>query len=92
MTDSAVRAEEIKVLTVDGTTYVVSDLSQNVQRLVQIYNHWRQQQVDARLELSKIDAALRSLSNEIVLAMQKEQEEATAEGAPQEEVADSPSV
>ena len=62
----SLKAEEIKILNVDGTPHVVADLPDNVQRMVEIYNHWRQEEMDAKLELMRTESAMRHLSNEII--------------------------
>ena len=59
-------AEEIKVLNVDGTPHVVNDLPENIQRMVEIYNKWRQDEIDAKLEVMKIEGGMRNLSGEII--------------------------
>jgi len=74
MADNVFNAEEIKVLTIDGNTYVVSELPDNVQRLVQVYNQWRQEQVEPRVTVMKLDLALRALSVDIVNALRESQE------------------
>ena len=78
----AIEAEEIKVLNVDGTPHVVADLPDNVKRMVDIYNTWRQNEIEAKLEVMKVEGAMRNLSNEIILAVRAHLEAQQAEAAP----------
>ena len=76
----AIEAEDIKVLNVDGTPHVVADLPDNIKRLVDIYNTWRQDEINAKMEVMKVEGAMRNISNEIILAVR-------AHMAPAEEAA-----
>lgn len=59
------KLEPISILTIDGVPHVVKELPETVQQLVAIYNDWRQEESDAKMEMLKCQAAIRDLSNEI---------------------------
>lgn len=67
--------EDIKVINVDGTPIAVEELSQNVKGLVDIYNIFRNDEVDAKYDLIKVQAALRDIQREIIVTIKQEQEE-----------------
>ena len=77
------KLEDIKVINVDGTPIAVEELSQSVKGLVDIYNVFRNDEVDAKYELIKVQAALRDIQREIIVTIKQEQEslEAAAEEA-----------
>ena len=68
---AGLEAEDIKVLNVDGTPHVVNDLPEGVQRMVEIYNNWRQEEIDAKMEVMKVEGAMRNLSGEIIQAVRE---------------------
>ncbi len=70
--------EPIKVLNVDGETFEVASMSENVQRLVEYYNDWRENEAKHRSALLMTQAGMRDLSREIIGAIRKEQEDAAA--------------
>ena len=76
---SSLQVEELKVLNIDGKPIEVSSLSENVQKLVDIYNHFRQNEADAKIEMIKIQAAMRDISREIVTSIKAEEEAAAEE-------------
>lgn len=59
------KVEETKVLTIDGTTVAVDELEDNVKGLVAYYDHWKQEEADARAHLLMVQTAMRGLANEI---------------------------
>jgi len=68
--------EDVKVINVDGTPYVVDECSDSVKRLVTYYNNWRRDEYAANEKALMVSAALRELSREIIVAIRKEKEEA----------------
>lgn len=75
-----IKADETKVLTLDTETFAVDALPEEVQRLVQVYDHWKQKEVDARLDMLMAQAAIRDITREILTTVQrKKQEEAVEE-------------
>jgi predicted RNase H-like nuclease (RuvC/YqgF family) len=75
-------------LTIDNVEHQLSTFSPTVQRLVEINTHWRDELAAARLEVAKLEAALRQLESELTQTVIKElkekqepQEEAAAPGA-----------
>lgn len=72
------KAEEIKVLNIDGETYAVDAMSDAVQAMVTVFNDWAQDEVDARSRLQQVQAAKNDLSRQIILQVRQEQEEAAA--------------
>jgi hypothetical protein len=79
------KVEDIKVLNIDGVPYAVDGMSDDVKRMVDLFNEWSQKEVDVRSELAMVQAAKNDLSRNIILQVRKEKEEAeaaeTAEGA-----------
>ena len=70
----------IETLNIDGTELKVAELSQEVQRLVQVYEVTHNKRVDVETEHAYLSAALRQLSTDITAAVRKSQEgETTAE-------------
>lgn len=63
-------------LTIGDNEYPVSSFSETVQRLVEIHTLWRNQLQNQRVELSKTEAALKSLDNELSELVVKELTEA----------------
>lgn len=57
-------------ITIAGKTYNEADLSDKTKQLVSIYRKWNQDLMEARLDMSKTEAALRELSREIVESVQ----------------------
>jgi hypothetical protein len=81
------KVEPIKVLTFEGQSYDIAQMSESVQRLVDIYNDWRQQETDARIEMLKTQAALRDITREIIGAIKTETEGAKEEAPAETEAA-----
>ena len=82
-------------LTVDNVEHQLSIFSPTVQRLVEINSQWRDELGTARLEVAKLEAALRQLETELTQAVLKElkekQEPAGAEeGGKSEDAAQTP--
>ena len=59
-------------LTIDNVEHQLSDFTPTVQRLVEINTQWRDELVTARLEVAKLEAALRQLESELTQAVLKE--------------------
>jgi len=80
MTDSVT----IENLTIDEVTYVVGDLSDDIQQAVRKYEEWRDRFTMAQDEVSLVGAALRDLGAQIVAAVRNEEEAKAAAEAVQE--------
>lgn len=52
-------------LTVDGVDYPVASFNETIQRLVEIHTVWRQELADERLALTKTEAAIRAVDQEL---------------------------
>lgn len=80
----ALKTEETKVVTIDGNSRAVDALPEEVRRLVNFYDDWKQRELEARSHLLMAQTAMRGLANEIVAAIQKADEEAASAGEPAE--------
>lgn len=63
-------------ITVDGESYSVSAMSDEVQQMIQYLDDWRQNEVDQASQLLKTRAGLRDLQNTLLQQIQKENTEA----------------
>lgn len=54
-----------ETLKIDDVEYPVASFSENVQRLVLIHTKWRGELQDERLAVTKTEAAIRVLENEL---------------------------
>ena len=52
-------------ITLDGKEVLLSSLSDNVKALVEIHNHWKNQQFEQHLENVKISTAIKTVEREI---------------------------
>ncbi|SFN84852.1 hypothetical protein SAMN05660284_02381 [Formivibrio citricus] len=52
-------------LIIDGKTYPVADLSQEIQSLLKLYRHWESERNAAQLEADKCNAAMQTVENDI---------------------------
>ena len=64
-----------KTLTIDNVEHELANFSPTVQRLVEINTQWRDELAAARLEVAKVEAALRQLEAELTQAVLKELKE-----------------
>lgn len=76
------KAEEIKVLNVDGEQYLVEAQTPLVKEKVAIYNKWAQDEIDLKVDLLKVQFAKTQIGQEIVQLIQKEKAEAEAAATP----------
>lgn len=74
----AQQIEDIKVLNIDGVPYAVDSMSEEVKKMVDVYNGWNVKEADARDALMIIQAARNELSRQIILQVRKEKGEAEA--------------
>lgn len=72
--------DPLTVINIDGAPHVVAQMSDEVQAVVEIYNEWRQREVDARNDLLLVQSALRDLGQNLVNRVREEQA-AAAEAA-----------
>lgn len=74
------KVEEISTINVGDVAYEVANLPENIKELVSMYNAWRQEEMDVRLQLTKTVMALEELGRRIVASIQKvESDKAAAE-------------
>lgn len=66
------KAEEIKILNIDGQPHVVEMMSDKIKRLVAMFNEWSQHEVDANDKLVQIQCAKQELSRQIINAVREE--------------------
>lgn len=52
-------------ITVDGVTYPVANLPPDIQNLFNVYQQWNSELSEAKLEVFKLEAAIRSLTAEV---------------------------
>lgn len=76
------QVKKIEILTIDEEKYAVADMSAEVQRMVELFNEWHQEEEDCRSAMMKVAAAKQVLSSQIIETIKKEKEaaEAPAEG------------
>ena len=82
------KAEEIKVLNVDGEQYLVEAQTALVKEKVAIYNKWAQEEIDLKVDLLKVQFAKTQIGQEIVQLIQKEKADAEAAATPPETPSD----
>jgi len=79
------KAEDVKVLNIDGVPYAVDAMSDNVKRLVSFFNDWNQKELDLTSDLLMVQSAKSHLSQQIIFQVrnekQKAEEAATAPAA-----------
>jgi len=75
------KADEIKVLTIDGVPYAVDSMSDVVREMVAIFNHWSQREMEARDDVKVIVAAKQDLSRQIIMQIRQEHAAAAKEKA-----------
>ncbi len=85
------RVEETKVVTIDDQTLAVDTLPDNVQQLVAFYDDWKQREMDLRSELMAMQAAMRTMQQQIAQAV-KTSQEAAAKATAEAEAANDSSV
>ena len=86
------KVEPITIINVDDVPYAVSDMSDDVKRLVEFYNEWRQEESDEKSKLLMVQAAQRDLSREIIATIRREKEAEEAAKAAEEQVAEDEAV
>lgn len=68
------KVEAITIINVDDVPYAVNDMSDEVKRLVEFYNEWRQKESDVKSELLLVQSGQRDLSREIIASIRRESE------------------
>lgn len=63
---------QVPTVTIDGVDYEVEKLSPAVRSLLSFYQTWSGELAAARLEVAKLEAALRQLSTEIIATVRGE--------------------
>lgn len=56
----------------DGKEYLISELSPELQKLISFYSQWEAELGDAKVEVFKLEAALRGVTTEIEFRLKKE--------------------
>lgn len=79
------KAEEIKVLNVDGEQYLVEAQPPLIKEKVAIYNKWAQEEIDLKVDLLRVQFAKTQIGQEIVQLIQKEKADADAAATPPSE-------
>ena len=78
--------DEITTLNIDNETYNVVDLSDAVQKMVEIFNGWNVKEAEATDALMMVKAAKADLSRQIILQVRADNEAAGAgAGTPEAE-------
>ena len=57
--------QELKVLDIDGQKFLVEDMSDEVQALVDIYNEWNQDFADAKKTAGQLQAAVQMAHSQL---------------------------
>ncbi len=70
--------QPVTTLNIDNNAFSVSDLSDRVQGLVNVYNEWNQNLADAQSKMAQVQAALNDLSRQIILQVKADQDAAAA--------------
>jgi hypothetical protein len=75
------KVEPLRIINIDDTPIAVDELSDEIKQRVDIYNVWRQDHADLRLDILKIENAMNNVSREIIslVRAEKAEEEAKAE-------------
>ena len=83
--DTAVGTVEDTV-TIDNVEYKTSDLTENQQRLIDVYKSWKDEELVVQKDVMKLQAAQREMAREIVLDVRRtlEAKAAAAEAAAEE--------
>ncbi len=65
---------QVPTVTIDGVEYEVEKLSPAARSLISFYQTWSGELASARLEVAKLEAALRQLSSEIIAVVKSDNE------------------
>jgi len=74
-------------VTIDNVEYKISDLTENEQRLIEVYKTWKDEELVAQREVMKLQAAQREIAREIVLDVRRTLEATAAAAAAASEAA-----
>jgi hypothetical protein len=64
-TKAVIQESQEQTITFNEKPYVISSLPKELQELIQIHQQWSNDQIKAKLEVFKLDAALRGLISEM---------------------------
>ena len=83
---TTLQAEETKIVTIDGQPRPVDVLPEEARQLVRFYDHWKQEELEARSRLLEVQTAMRAMAAQIAQIVQDAdakaaEERAAAEGA-----------
>jgi len=68
-------SEEKNVITIEDKEYTIDELTDEQRSLVGIYRSWSSELNELRLEVAKVEAALRDLTREITSSVTEEVED-----------------
>jgi len=68
-------SEEKNVITIEDKEYTIDELTDAQRSLVGIYRSWSSELNELRLEVAKVEAALRDLTREITSSVTEEVED-----------------
>ena len=87
--------QPIATITLEDKPYEVADMSDEIKRVVDVFNRWNEKEVDAQYEiellsdnLTMIRSAKENLSRQIFDLMKKELEEKSKKDEPTEDASD----
>ena len=61
----ALKAEDTRVVTIDGQARAVETLPEDAKQLVRFYDDWKQKELEARSTLLQVQTAMRALAAQI---------------------------
>jgi|GEM_PF-1032631 len=70
--------QKVPTVMIDGTDYEIDKLTPAARTLISFYQTWSNELAVARLEVAKLEAALRQLSTEIISTVKSEGDATTA--------------
>ena len=65
---------DIKMLNIDGIQHSVDDMSEEVKKMVEVFNDWNREEAQLRQDLAKIQSAKNDLSRKIILQVRNDLE------------------
>lgn len=73
------QTQAVSTVTIDGNDYEIEKLSPAARALLSFYQTWSNELASARLEVAKLEAALRQLSTEIIATVKSANGETAAQ-------------
>ena len=81
------KIEKITTINIDSVPHVVAELSDTVQKMVDLFDDWNQRESDARAEVTLLGSAKNELSRQIIAQVRTDVDE-SAEPANDAEAVD----